>query len=153
MRYTSIPHSRDTRRVAPRPFPLETPGALHDPSTGGRSSMIACKLAALAPERLCSLALFNATSGGFECFPKVTVESSNDVSCISLLTSKVSRRKSSCCFGDTLHQGSSANQVVLIISMANRDKVKELPCPSSEFHLGCVTILDLGNILYALVYP
>lgn len=34
--------------------------------------MIACKLAALAPERLCSLALLNATGGGFECFPKVT---------------------------------------------------------------------------------
>ncbi|XP_078152148.1 uncharacterized protein LOC144547391 isoform X2 [Carex rostrata] len=34
-------------------------------------SMIACKLAALAPERLCSLALLNATGGGFECFPKL----------------------------------------------------------------------------------
>ncbi|XP_073006885.1 uncharacterized protein [Typha latifolia] len=34
-------------------------------------SMIACKLAAMAPERLCSLALINATGGGFECFPKI----------------------------------------------------------------------------------
>ncbi|KAJ3684704.1 hypothetical protein LUZ61_013868 [Rhynchospora tenuis] len=34
-------------------------------------SMIACKLAAMAPERLCSLALLNATGGGFECFPKL----------------------------------------------------------------------------------
>lgn len=33
------------------------------------------------------------------------VGSSNDVSCISLLTSKISRRKSSCWFGDALHQG------------------------------------------------
>ncbi|KAF3338700.1 hypothetical protein FCM35_KLT17537 [Carex littledalei] len=33
--------------------------------------MIACKLAALAPERLCSLALLNAIGGGFECFPKL----------------------------------------------------------------------------------
>nr|XP_029119564.1 uncharacterized protein LOC105038263 isoform X2 [Elaeis guineensis] len=34
-------------------------------------AMIACKLAAIAPERLCSLALLNATGGGFECFPKI----------------------------------------------------------------------------------
>ncbi|KAK1275674.1 hypothetical protein QJS04_geneDACA022488 [Acorus gramineus] len=34
-------------------------------------AMIACKLAALAPERLSSLALLNATGGGFECFPKL----------------------------------------------------------------------------------
>ncbi|KAI0518911.1 hypothetical protein KFK09_006348 [Dendrobium nobile] len=34
-------------------------------------AMIACKLAAMAPERLLSLALLNATGGGFECFPKV----------------------------------------------------------------------------------
>ncbi|KAK8955734.1 hypothetical protein KSP40_PGU015793 [Platanthera guangdongensis] len=36
-------------------------------SMGG---MIACKLAAMAPERLLSLALLNATGGGFECLPK-----------------------------------------------------------------------------------
>ncbi|GJM89616.1 hypothetical protein PR202_ga05824 [Eleusine coracana subsp. coracana] len=34
-------------------------------------AMIACKLAAMAPHRLCSLALLNVTGGGFECFPKV----------------------------------------------------------------------------------
>lgn len=33
--------------------------------------MISCKLAAMAPERLSSLALLNVTGGGFECFPKV----------------------------------------------------------------------------------
>ncbi|XP_074589577.1 uncharacterized protein LOC141845418 [Curcuma longa] len=37
-------------------------------SMGG---MIACKLAALAPGRICSLALLNVTGGGFECFPKI----------------------------------------------------------------------------------
>ncbi|NP_001398813.1 uncharacterized isoform X1 [Zea mays] len=34
-------------------------------------AMIACKLAAIAPHRLCSLALLNVTGGGFQCFPKV----------------------------------------------------------------------------------
>lgn len=34
-------------------------------------SMIASKLAAIAPERVLSLALLNTTGGGFECFPKV----------------------------------------------------------------------------------
>ncbi|XP_026426806.1 uncharacterized protein LOC113322852 isoform X2 [Papaver somniferum] len=34
-------------------------------------SMIACKLAAMVPERILSLALLNATGGGFECFPKI----------------------------------------------------------------------------------
>jgi hypothetical protein len=34
-------------------------------------AMIACKLAAMAPQRLCSLALLNVTGGGFQCFPKV----------------------------------------------------------------------------------
>ncbi|URE14254.1 hydrolase, alpha beta fold family domain containing protein [Musa troglodytarum] len=33
-------------------------------------AMIACKLAAMAPDRICSLALLNVTGGGFECFPK-----------------------------------------------------------------------------------
>ena len=33
--------------------------------------MIACKLAAMVPERILSLALLNVTGGGFECFPKV----------------------------------------------------------------------------------
>jgi hypothetical protein len=33
--------------------------------------MIACKLAAMAPERVLSLALLNVTGGGFECFPKL----------------------------------------------------------------------------------
>ncbi|KAH7685867.1 Carboxylesterase protein [Dioscorea alata] len=37
-------------------------------SMGG---MISCKLAAMAPERLSSLALLNVTGGGFECFPKI----------------------------------------------------------------------------------
>ncbi|KAH7538247.1 hypothetical protein FEM48_Zijuj03G0179000 [Ziziphus jujuba var. spinosa] len=36
-------------------------------SMGG---MIACKLAAMVPERVLSLALLNVTGGGFECFPK-----------------------------------------------------------------------------------
>ncbi|KAJ6792461.1 catalytic/ hydrolase isoform X4 [Iris pallida] len=34
-------------------------------------SMIAYKLAAIAPDRLLSLALLNATGGGFECFPRI----------------------------------------------------------------------------------
>ncbi|KAF8380010.1 hypothetical protein HHK36_027479 [Tetracentron sinense] len=34
-------------------------------------AMIACKLAAMVPDRISSLALLNATGGGFECFPKL----------------------------------------------------------------------------------
>ncbi|KAF5193277.1 alpha/beta-Hydrolases superfamily protein [Thalictrum thalictroides] len=34
-------------------------------------AMIACKLAAMAPDRILSLALLNVTGGGFECFPKI----------------------------------------------------------------------------------
>ncbi|XP_028789854.1 uncharacterized protein LOC114745852 [Neltuma alba] len=34
-------------------------------------AMIACKLAAMAPDRVLSLALLNVTGGGFECFPKL----------------------------------------------------------------------------------
>ncbi|KAF7830731.1 putative aminoacrylate hydrolase RutD isoform A [Senna tora] len=34
-------------------------------------AMIACKLAAMLPDRVLSLALLNATGGGFECFPKL----------------------------------------------------------------------------------
>lgn len=34
--------------------------------------MIACKLAALVPDRVLSLALLNVTGGGYECFPKVS---------------------------------------------------------------------------------
>ncbi|XP_010267570.1 PREDICTED: uncharacterized protein LOC104604756 [Nelumbo nucifera] len=34
-------------------------------------AMIACKLAAMVPDRILSLALLNATGGGFECFPKL----------------------------------------------------------------------------------
>lgn len=37
-------------------------------ATGG---MIACKLAALVPDRVLSLALLNVTGGGFQCLPKV----------------------------------------------------------------------------------
>lgn len=33
--------------------------------------MIACKLAAMVPDRVLSLAVLNVTGGGFECFPKV----------------------------------------------------------------------------------
>ena len=33
--------------------------------------MIACKLAAIVPDRVRSLALLNVMGGGFECFPKV----------------------------------------------------------------------------------
>ncbi|AES58749.1 putative carboxylesterase [Medicago truncatula] len=33
-------------------------------------SMIACKLAAMVPDRVLSMALLNATGGGFQCFPK-----------------------------------------------------------------------------------
>lgn len=43
------------------------------PFPGVSGGMIACKLAAVAPDRLCSLALLNVTGGGFECFPKVSV--------------------------------------------------------------------------------
>lgn len=34
-------------------------------------AMIACKLAAMVPERISSLALLNVTGGGYECIPKV----------------------------------------------------------------------------------
>ncbi|XXG90048.1 hypothetical protein AAC387_Pa12g1907 [Persea americana] len=34
-------------------------------------AMIACKLAAMAPDRISSLALLNVTGGGFECLPKI----------------------------------------------------------------------------------
>lgn len=34
-------------------------------------AMIACKLAAMVPNRVLSLALLNVTGGGFECFPKL----------------------------------------------------------------------------------
>ncbi|KAL4204743.1 hypothetical protein AMTRI_Chr01g133570 [Amborella trichopoda] len=34
-------------------------------------AMIACKLASIAPNRVLSLALLNATGGGYECFPKI----------------------------------------------------------------------------------
>ncbi|KAI9096801.1 hypothetical protein K1719_025980 [Acacia pycnantha] len=34
-------------------------------------AMIACKLAAMVPHRVLSLALLNVTGGGFECFPKL----------------------------------------------------------------------------------
>ncbi|KAJ4820958.1 alpha/beta-Hydrolases superfamily protein [Rhynchospora pubera] len=37
-------------------------------SMGG---MIACKLASIAPDRLCSLALLNVTGGGYQCFPRI----------------------------------------------------------------------------------
>lgn len=33
--------------------------------------MIACKVAAMVPDRVLSLALLNVTGGGFQCFPKV----------------------------------------------------------------------------------
>ncbi|GLT37355.1 hypothetical protein SLA2020_116760 [Shorea laevis] len=33
-------------------------------------AMIACKLAAMVPDRVLSLALLNVTGGGFDCFPK-----------------------------------------------------------------------------------
>ncbi|PKI64161.1 hypothetical protein CRG98_015436 [Punica granatum] len=33
-------------------------------------AMIACKLAAMVPQRVLSLALLNVTGGGFECFPR-----------------------------------------------------------------------------------
>ncbi|KAL1206699.1 hypothetical protein V5N11_027258 [Cardamine amara subsp. amara] len=34
-------------------------------------AMVACKLAAMVPDRVLSLALLNVTGGGFECFPKL----------------------------------------------------------------------------------
>ncbi|KAG9448213.1 hypothetical protein H6P81_014341 [Aristolochia fimbriata] len=34
-------------------------------------AMISCKLAAMVPKRVSSLALLNATGGGYECFPKI----------------------------------------------------------------------------------
>ena len=34
-------------------------------------AMIACKLAAMVPDRVLSFALLNVTGGGFECLPKV----------------------------------------------------------------------------------
>jgi pimeloyl-ACP methyl ester carboxylesterase len=41
-------------------------------SMGG---MIACKLAAMAPHRVASLALISVTGGGFECIPDVSSDS------------------------------------------------------------------------------
>lgn len=38
---------------------------------GEAGSMIASKLAAIAPERVASLALLNTTGGGYQCIPKV----------------------------------------------------------------------------------
>ncbi|KAB5524094.1 hypothetical protein DKX38_021843 [Salix brachista] len=38
-------------------------------------AMIACKLAAMVPDRVLSLALLNVTGGGFECLPKATQNS------------------------------------------------------------------------------
>ena len=35
--------------------------------------MISCKLAAMVPERISSLALLNVTGGGYECLPKVSI--------------------------------------------------------------------------------
>lgn len=35
--------------------------------------MIACKLAAMVPDRILSLALLNVTGGGFECLPRVCI--------------------------------------------------------------------------------
>ncbi|KAK9994818.1 hypothetical protein SO802_024521 [Lithocarpus litseifolius] len=37
-------------------------------------AMISCKLAAMVPERILSLALLNVTGGGFECFPKLDLK-------------------------------------------------------------------------------
>ncbi|KAM7273571.1 hypothetical protein ACFE04_028235 [Oxalis oulophora] len=37
-------------------------------------AMISCKLAAMVPDRILSLALLNVTGGGFECFPKEYLE-------------------------------------------------------------------------------
>ncbi|XP_074579441.1 uncharacterized protein LOC141835935 [Curcuma longa] len=37
-------------------------------------AMIACKLAAMSPERICSLALLSVTGGGYECFPKIDLQ-------------------------------------------------------------------------------
>ncbi|XP_056172942.1 uncharacterized protein LOC115668424 isoform X1 [Syzygium oleosum] len=34
-------------------------------------AMIACKLAAMVPNRVLSLGLLNVTGGGYECFPKI----------------------------------------------------------------------------------
>lgn len=47
-------------------------------------AMIACKLAAMVPERILSLALLNVTGGGFECFPKVFYISQHHSSWLSL---------------------------------------------------------------------
>ena len=43
---------------------------MNTPLTG---AMIAFKLAAVAPERLSSLALLNVTGGGYECLPKAII--------------------------------------------------------------------------------
>jgi pimeloyl-ACP methyl ester carboxylesterase len=43
-------------------------------SMGG---MIACKLGAMAPERVVSLALISTTGGGYECLPKVLNQKPN----------------------------------------------------------------------------
>ncbi|KDO54210.1 hypothetical protein CISIN_1g0155501mg, partial [Citrus sinensis] len=37
-------------------------------------AMIACKLAAMVPERVLSLALLNVTGGGFQCCPKLDLQ-------------------------------------------------------------------------------
>ncbi|KAF9619561.1 hypothetical protein IFM89_007388 [Coptis chinensis] len=46
--------------------------------------MIACKLAAMVPDRILSLALLNVTGGGFECFPKSEIDLQIDRKMISI---------------------------------------------------------------------
>jgi len=43
----------------------------------GAGGMIACKLGAIAPERVVSLALISTTGGGYECLPKVLNQKPN----------------------------------------------------------------------------
>ncbi|KAF8380761.1 hypothetical protein HHK36_028251 [Tetracentron sinense] len=40
-------------------------------------AMIACKLAAIVPNKILSLVLLNGTGGGFECFPKLDRQTSS----------------------------------------------------------------------------
>ncbi|KAI3792966.1 hypothetical protein L1987_35578 [Smallanthus sonchifolius] len=67
---SSIPKNKaeySTRMMANECIVSNGPSGLEQSSCG----MIACKLAAISPDRLLSLALLNVTAGGYECFPKI----------------------------------------------------------------------------------
>lgn len=52
-------------------------------------AMISCKLAAMVPDRILSLALLNVTGGGFECFPKVSYANKNNFCKLHLINRNI----------------------------------------------------------------